>query len=139
VNPTVFLDTGFAIALLSPRDRYHEVAARLGVTLKSDRIRILTTDAVLLEIGSALSRIQHRQAAALLIAGLQGDPAVEILPVDDDLFDAGFELFRQHDDKEWSLTDCISFSVMRNRTVTEVLGADIHFRQAGFTPLLLEP
>jgi uncharacterized protein len=39
-------------------------------------------------------------------------------------------------DKEWSLTDCISFVVMKERGLTEALTADHHFEQAGFKALL---
>jgi len=36
----------------------------------------------------------------------------------------------------WSLTDCISFHVMRTGGITRALAYDIHFEQAGFEPLL---
>ncbi len=39
-------------------------------------------------------------------------------------------------DKDWSLTDCISFAVMQERSLTEALTSDHHFEQAGFTALL---
>jgi predicted nucleic acid-binding protein len=45
-------------------------------------------------------------------------------------------LYRKHADKEWGLTDCLSFVVMTRRGLTEALTADEHFRQAGFRPLL---
>ncbi len=48
----------------------------------------------------------------------------------------GRELYRGRPDKEWSLTDCISFVVMRDEHLTEALTADRHFEQAGFKPLL---
>jgi len=43
-----------------------------------------------------------------------------------------------YSDKEWSLTDCISFVLMKQEGVTEALTADAHFVQAGFKALLLE-
>jgi predicted nucleic acid-binding protein len=45
-------------------------------------------------------------------------------------------LYRGRPDKEWSLTDCISFVVMGERSLTEALTSDHHFEQAGFTALL---
>jgi predicted nucleic acid-binding protein len=39
-------------------------------------------------------------------------------------------------DKEWTLTDCSSILVMRERGLTDVLSADRHFEQAGFHALL---
>jgi hypothetical protein len=46
------------------------------------------------------------------------------------------ELYHQHADKEWTLTDCTSFVVMREREITKALTADHHFEQAGFVALL---
>jgi hypothetical protein len=48
----------------------------------------------------------------------------------------GLDLYRSRPDKDWPLTDCISFVVMAQRGITEALTGDHHFRQAGFTPLL---
>jgi hypothetical protein len=45
-------------------------------------------------------------------------------------------LYFQRRDKEWSLTDCISFTVMSDEGLTDALTGDHHFEQAGFTALL---
>jgi len=42
------------------------------------------------------------------------------------------------DDKEWGMTDCISFIVMEDHGLTDALTADEHFQQAGFRALLRE-
>jgi predicted nucleic acid-binding protein len=47
-------------------------------------------------------------------------------------------MYRDRPDKAWSLTDCISFEVMREAGLTDALTADEHFRQAGFRAVLLE-
>jgi uncharacterized protein len=134
----VFLDTGFAIAMVSPRDAYHGRAIQLADELTAAGTTIITTRAVLLEIGAALAKAAYRQAAVSLIELLENDPQVEILPLSDDLFARAFKLFRSRSDKEWSLTDCLSFVVMRQCGVQAALAADIHFQQAGFKTLLLE-
>jgi hypothetical protein len=48
----------------------------------------------------------------------------------------GLQLFGDRPDKEWSLTDCISFVVMEKEGVREALTGDKHFEQAGFVALL---
>ena len=53
-----------------------------------------------------------------------------------ELYRSAFDLFSQRTDKEWSLTDCISFVVMQQRGLTEALTSDGHFEQAGFKALL---
>lgn len=137
--PVVFLDTGFAIALLSPRDAFHPRALALAAAMRTAKTRVVTSDAVLLEIGAALAKAAYRSAAAKLIAALRSDPQVDIVALDTALFDAAFALFQSRHDKDWSLTDCISFVIMRQRGFDQALAADEHFAQAGFTPLLARP
>lgn len=46
-------------------------------------------------------------------------------------------LYESHADKEWGLTDCISFGVMREHKLMDAATGDRHFQQAGFRPLML--
>jgi predicted nucleic acid-binding protein len=132
-----FLDTGFAIALLSPRDQYHAAAQQLAARLRANPARIVTTEAVIFEIGAALAKQAWRPAATQFIKALRADQSVEIVATDPLLWQDAFDLFSARADKDWSLTDCLSFVVMSRRGITDALAADEHFRQAGFVPLLL--
>ncbi len=135
----VFLDAAYAIALAAPSDQLHSRAVALAEKLEADRSRLVTTQAVVLEIGNALSKRRHRAAAVQLISSLDADPSVEIIPMSSHLFAAAFDLFRKRPDKEWGLIDCLSFLVMEARGITDALTADEHFEQAGFRALLREP
>jgi uncharacterized protein len=53
-NP-LFVDTGYVIALVNSQDQYHQQAMQLSE--KYEGYGVITTDAILLEIGNALSRI----------------------------------------------------------------------------------
>ena len=52
--------------------------------------------------------------------------------------DAKRRLFLKHLDQKWSFTDCFSFWVMRTLKLRDALSADVHFRHAGFHPLLTD-
>jgi predicted nucleic acid-binding protein len=65
------------------------------------------------------------------------DTAWTVIPSDRALFRRGQDIFRRHQDKHWSMTDCISFAVMKQRHLRDALTADRHFEQAGFRALLL--
>lgn len=67
---------------------------------------------------------------------LRSDPNIEIVSVDRALFEDAWTLFCSRDDKDWSVTDCMSFVVMQERGISEVATTDRHFTQAGFTNLL---
>jgi predicted nucleic acid-binding protein len=134
----VFLDASYAIALTSPRDQHHADALRLADRLESSRTPMVTTRAVLLEVGNAFARIDRRSVGAALLDSLERDPDVEIVPLSEELYQQGAELYQRYSDKEWGLTDCISFVVMRSRGLRDALTSDDHFRQAGFRALLHE-
>jgi uncharacterized protein len=136
VGTEVFLDTAFAIALSSSGDDFHSVALALADGLETSPSRIVTTRAVLMEIGNALSKQRYRPAAVELLLSLENDPKVEIVPVSGDLYAEAFKLFSERTDKEWGLVDCVSFVVMRDRAITDALTSDDHFRQAGFNALM---
>lgn len=130
---TVFADSYYYLALLSRRDAGHRKAVQF-----SDRYRgqIVTTEWVLAEIADGLSAADKRHGFVALRSQLASDPAVTIVPATTELFQQGCELYEQRTDKDWSLTDCLSFVVMQSLGLTEALTADHHFEQAGFTALL---
>jgi uncharacterized protein len=132
----VFLDTSFAIALSSQTDRNHLQAVELASQLELHKTHLVTTQAILLEIGNALSKQRYRIAAIQLLESLETDRNVEIVLLTNDLYRQAFNLFKQRQDKEWGLVDCISFIVMQGRGITDALTADAHFQQAGFRALL---
>jgi predicted nucleic acid-binding protein len=132
----LFMDSSYAIALGSPRDRHHADAVALAHRIKTERIRVITTRAVIIEVGDALSKGSLRSRAIALLDLFDGSPLIEVTPLSEELYERGRTFFRRHLDKEWGLTDCISFVVMKDRGLTDALTADAHFRQAGFRPLL---
>jgi hypothetical protein len=138
LGSSVFLDTAYAIALASTTDAHHRQALALADELEAKGTHMVTTWGVLLEIGNALSKVQYRSAALQLLSSLQHDAHVEIVPLSDPLLQRAMTLYAERPDKEWGLTDCISFVVMEERGIQDALTADEHFTQAGFRPLLRE-
>ena len=132
----VFLDTSYAIALAVRADQNHPQALELAAWLHQDGIRLVRTWAILLEIGNSLAKQRYRPAGRALIDALIGDPSVDVVPLSQTLCARALELYVQRRDKEWGLTDCISFVVMDERGIRDALTADVHFRQAGFGALL---
>lgn len=131
---TVFADSSYYLALLNENDEFHARATELTVTVSA---RLATTVWVLTEVADALCRPPARRLVRPFMRDLQADHTVAIVPAGDALFEAGLELFARRADKDWSLTDCISFVVMRQRRLGDALTSDHHFVQAGFKALLL--
>lgn len=136
LSATVFLDSEYAIALVNKDDALHPKAVGLAESLEARRTRLLTTRAILVEIGDGLSKVRYRQVAGELIGSLQQDPLVEIVELSEPLYAEGLALYRSRRDKSWGLTDCVSFITMTAHKVNQALTYDIHFVQAGFQALL---
>lgn len=130
-----FVDTGYIIALINPNDTHHQEARHWSN--KYDRHPIITTDAVLLEIGNALSRIA-RPEAVKIIEYFRTAPETTIIPLTPQLFTSAIDLYTSYQDKTWGLVDCISFIVMADQQLSVALSFDRHFIQAGFTLAPLE-
>ena len=70
------------------------------------------------------------------MSSIRSNPNVEVVPQTSLQFREAFDLYKNRADKEWSLTDCASFNLMKERGITEALALDVHFEQAGFVALL---
>lgn len=134
VKKGIFLDTFFIQALLNRRDQYHGKAKALFLQVQKIP-EVWTTEAVLIEVGNALAAI-NRGGAADFIRSCYNTPNLKVVSVDTALITKALRLYDTRPDKEWGLTDCISFVVMKQQRITLVLSADVHFRQAGFSPML---
>ena len=128
-----FADSFYYLAVLSEDDDAHDRAVALT---REARAPMVTTDWVLTEVGDAMAGATHRQRFLALLAALQGDPTVQVIPASRELFERGVDLFSRRADKEWSLTDCISFVVMQECGLHDALTGDHHFEQAGFQVFL---
>jgi predicted nucleic acid-binding protein len=129
----VFADSFYFISLANTSDCAHADAVAV---LQEMDYPVLTTTWVLLEVADALSSAENKPLFTKLLKTLQSDRQIEVLPATQASFDAGLRLFTDRMDKDWSLTDCISFVVMKEHKITDALTGDHHFEQAGFKALL---
>jgi predicted nucleic acid-binding protein len=133
----VFADTAYWIALANPFDQHHDAAIQASASL--DGARILTTDAVLTEFLNALAEKGSaiRAAAIKTVEAILNNSMVEVLPQSRRFFARGFAFYKARPDKGYSLTDCLSMTVMRDRKLTHALTTDRHFEQEGFVALMI--
>jgi predicted nucleic acid-binding protein len=135
---TVLLDTSFVLALENKDDTHHERAKALDRELQEENATLLLHWGVLLEIADGYARVDRRARGLQLLAKFEGEQGYRIAPITEVLLQVALDLYRARRDKDWGLTDCISFVLMKQEGIAEALTADAHFRQAGFTALLLE-
>jgi predicted nucleic acid-binding protein len=132
----IFLDTAYLQALVDTRDSLHQ--SSVAITDELDIFLSVTSEMVLTELLNALSgRGGYLRDAALdIVDKLHQDLSVEIIPQTSQLFAEALLLYRQRQDKSYSLTDCASMLIMRQQNISDVLTFDRHFQQEGFNALL---
>lgn len=132
----VFMDSAGFFALWDAGDAHHAAAVRLQAAFARQRRRFLTTEYIVDETVTLL-RMRHSHAAAVdFLETIERSEALRLEWIGPERFHAAGDLFRKHADKEWSFTDCVSFTTMRELRVRDAFTTDHHFKQAGFVPLL---
>ena len=130
----VFADTYFYLALFNSRDTHHRrVVEFIGMFTGE----VKTTQWVLTEVADAFAGVPQRRELQAKFRVLEEDRGTQIAAASPELFERGLALYNARPDKEWSLTDCISFVVMADEGLTEALTGDRHFEQAGFKAMLM--
>ncbi len=125
----IFADSFYWIALLNIEEDAHAQARGLAGRFRG---RIVTSQAVLIEVMDALCSPPYRAVAHRFWRTVREDPGVVVVRFDDAMLDRAAAMFQTRSDKRWSLTDCLSFAIMADRGIEEALTMDHHFRQAGF-------
>ena len=133
MNGTLFLDTSGWFAAISTREVAHERAraAYAGQVLGGGKL--VTTGLVITEMHTLMLKLRGPDVALRFLDELAADPSHEVIDVDRDLRLAGIERWlRRFADQDWSLTDAVSFEVMRRRRLRRALALDHHFVVAGY-------
>ncbi len=130
----VFADTLYWLAIFLPGDAWADAARSTDV---SEEL-LITTEEVLTEFLAAVSAHgdHTRRLACRLVREILNDSEIEVISQSHESFLAGLALYERRPDKQYSLVDCISMNVMRQRHVQEILTNDRHFSQEGFVRLL---
>ncbi|MFH1730922.1 MAG: PIN domain-containing protein [Planctomycetota bacterium] len=132
----VFADSVYWIAIVRPNDQWAEPSKRAKESL--GQAILVTSDEVLTEFLAALSRggPTLRKKAVEMVRAIMSNPNVQVVPQTREGFLAGIDRYEQREDKEYSLTDCVSMNTMESRGLEEVLSNDHHFEQEGFAALI---
>lgn len=138
MRPIVFVDTSAWLALVNRSDSFHFKAKETRDTLLKNKAKSFVTDFVIVEVANCLSRVPFRSSAIKLVNFIKTAEDIELVKIEQEIFDEAWNLYCSHQDKEWSFTDCTSIVVMNRNGIREAFSTDHHFEQAGFTILLKE-
>lgn len=127
---SVFIDTSFVIAMFTPEDKHHAQAVEISHDLCNYH-RIWITDAVIYEIGNSFSK-SNKDIVAQFIRDCYKTEQIHVVETNQTLLSNALDRFTSYPDKDWSLTDCLSFEVMAENGIGLAYSSDHHFEQAGF-------
>jgi len=131
-----FVDALYWVAVINQRDQWHARALEVGKNLEGRGL--VTTESVLIKLMNFLAEYgpNFRLRTARLVQMLLQREELEVVEQTHAAFLAGIEFYQARPDKTYSLTDCLSMNLMRERALTEGLTHDHHFTQEGFVILL---
>lgn len=133
---SVFVDTHYLIATINPRDQWR--ARAIAVRPQVASARLVVTEPIIIETLNyfAAYRSEVKQTALNTVRRVLARSAFEVIAQAQMMLLDGLQFYGARLDKGYSLTDCISMNVMRERGITDVLTTDHHFTQEGFQVLL---
>lgn len=134
----VFVDTAGWANFFVRTEHFHDSAVAFVNAWQADGSRVVTTNYVILELVALLTRPLRvtRDMQVAIVDALRSAAWVDVVHIDVTLDAEAWLLLKERRDKQWSLVDCASFTLMRRKGLVTALTTDRHFEQAGFERLL---
>jgi uncharacterized protein len=128
----IYVDTSAWYAVEVEDDINHDAACKFLSKMATGKHGIsITTDYVLDETLTLLRSRRGLKSAEGFIDKIRRSKSVRVFWVDEGLFEKALELFKASEGKSWSFTDCTSFSLMQELSISDAFTFDKHFREAG--------
>jgi predicted nucleic acid-binding protein len=134
MRQAVFFDTSAIYAYINRKDPDHLVVAKAVSSCKGKLIiSNYIFDEIVTLVSSRLGHVAASQVGTILMNAPQIERAW--LTRQDEVH--AWTLFHDRPDKNYSFTDCTSFVLMRRLGVKKYLALDDHFRQEGFSSVIV--
>lgn len=130
----IFLDTSFLVAFYNKKDKNHSKARKL-ISEADKHTSFVISDYVFDEILTVLLARGGKPLSVEAGRKILEDERIDILQIDEHVFEKAWLVYQSFLDKEWSFTDCTSYVLMKNLSVDVGASFDDHFNQFGFTTL----
>ena len=129
------IDTSAFFALIDNRDDNHKEARAISKRLAIESWDLFTTNFVLAEVHAlTLSRL-GRSVALRALTEIERSPSTNVIRAPIAVEEEARAILATYSDKDFSLTDAISFSIMERWGISSAFTFDRNFTQYGFVPL----
>ena len=136
MTEVIFVDTFAWVAVINKSDNYHKICLKTLEFFLRKKVKFITTNYVIIETINALSKVEFRKAVIEFINKLETSPSIEIIKITDEIYNNAWILYQKRTDKDWGITDCTSFEVMRMLNIKKAFTFDRHFEQASYSLVL---
>ena len=127
----VFIDTGAFHALANKSDSLHELVVAVYQDIVDRNAALYTSNYVIDETVTLIrARVSHK--AAVVFMNSFDLSRIKLLRVTDVDERSAKQIFITYKDKEFSFTDCTSFSLIDKHDINATLSLDKHFSQYGY-------
>ena len=133
---TVFVDSFAWIATINKSDNYHDICLGILEGFLNNHTKLITSNYIVVETINSLSRVEFRKTVIGFMDKLEKSPSVKIIKITDEIYNNAWMLYQQRMDKNWGITDCTSFEIMKIFNIKKAFTNDKHFEQAGYSLLV---
>ncbi len=135
MNKPVFVDTSAWFAGIAKNDQYNRQALAEKHKLHQNNARFYTSNLVVHETTMFLERKINRREGISFLSYILTDPHVEVIHAAPEIEQEAYQTYRKYLDQDFSITDCVSFAIMKRFGISRAFTFDDHFRTMGFEVL----
>lgn len=125
----IFVDSSAYFAIADKRTLEGDEIVSL---LSDSGASFVTTNLVLAETVSLITKRIGKHKAIEAVEKILSSRLTQMVHIDVDIQNEGWQLFKKYKDKDFDLIDAASFVVCKKRGIREILTLDRHFAQMGF-------
>lgn len=131
----IFLDTGFYLGLLHPKDEYHSTSLKILEELKTGKYGALYTSNLIMSESATLTAVRTKknpQALKTIEEFFIGSAKIAaIIRVNEDIEKKAWEIFHKVNEdrknKVISFIDCTNIAICKHYSIEYILSFDNHF------------
>ena len=131
----IFVDTSAWVAVTNSNDQYHDKASTFYKIIFKEYQELLTSSLVVAETYILLRLDCGPDAALGWWERVCSSLKVKVIYADPAITGEAIKILRKFYDQPFSLTDAVSFALMKKMKVTDAFAFDVHFTIAGFIQL----
>ena len=135
MRPAVFVDTSAYLAVLKRDDDHHREALAVVESLTRQRAVLFTSNFVIAETHAMLLRYLGHEPARAFLQEMDDSRATVVVRAEATDEVAARSIIYRYADKDFSLTDAISFAIMARLGLSQAFTFDKHFEQYGWRVL----